>query len=119
MILDCVAPPATKMDASLPQPTSPMNSEEQKRYLLRFLRAALRQLMIYRTFAELTKRNAGSHVAEVNYLLETIRSEPSLATQLGPDFETFVEDLLGGSEGDVDQALESFLTNWFPKTPSN
>lgn len=96
-----------------------MTNEEQKRYLIRFLRSALRQLMIYRTFAEMAKQNAGPHAGQVDTVLKDIQSDPSLVTQLGPDFETFVETLLDGSEGDVDQALEHFLTTWFPRTKAN
>jgi len=96
-----------------------MNSEEQKRYLIRFLRAALRQLMIYRAFAEMARQEAGPHADQVDSVLNDIRSEPSLVTQLGPDFETFVETLLDFPEGDADQALEHFLTTWFPKTNAN
>jgi hypothetical protein len=97
-----------------------MTPEEQKRYLIRLSRAAIRQLMIYRTFAEMAKKNAGSHARrEVQSILKDIEAEPSLSTQLGPDFEIFVEEILQGTDGDADKALEHFLTNWFPDTNTN
>jgi hypothetical protein len=96
-----------------------MTDEEQKRYLIRFLRAAIRQLMIYRTFAELAKQNLGPRSAEVDSVLKDIEADPPLATQLGPDFEIFLADILSGPEGDADQALEHFLTTWTPNVRPN
>jgi len=96
-----------------------MTHEEQKRYLIRLTRAALRQLMIYRTFAEIAKKNAGSYADQIDSTLKDIQSEPSLVTQLGSDFEKFLETILGGPEGDADLALENFIANWFPNAKAN
>jgi hypothetical protein len=97
-----------------------MTEDEQKRYLIRFLRAAMRQLMIYRTFAEMAKQKAGPQARkQVQSVLKDIEAEPSLATQLGPDFETFLGEILTGPERDADQALERFLTTWTPNLRPN
>jgi hypothetical protein len=97
-----------------------MTAEEQNRYLIRFLRAAIRQLMIYRTFAEMAKQNAGPHaLQQVQAVLKNIEAEPSLATQLGPDFEIFLGGILNGTKVEADQALEHFLATWSPDVRPN
>lgn len=79
----------------------------------------MRQLMIYRTFAEMAKQNAGSHAGEVDSVLKDIEADPPLTTQLGQDFETFLAEILDGPEDDADQALQHFLTTWTPNTQAN
>jgi len=63
----------------------------------------------------MAKKNAGPHAGQVNYVLNDIQSDPSLVTQLGPDFETFVRNPSRRFRRRFDQALESFLTNWFTR----
>ncbi len=97
-----------------------MTDEEQRRFLIDLLKTAIRELLVYRTFCEKAKSDLGSHRAqEIDEYLNLVRNDTGVATQLGPDFAAFVEEVLQGPEHDADLALDAFLREWTPRSAPN
>jgi hypothetical protein len=97
-----------------------MDDNQQKRFLIDLLRVAIRELLVYRTFCEKAKSDLGSPGnREIDGFLNLVRNDTHVATQLGPDFVTFVEEILQGPERDAGQALDAFLRGWTPRSSAN
>jgi hypothetical protein len=95
-----------------------MNNEDQRTFLINMLKVMIRELIVYRGFVE-NLRGSGSQAEAVDDFLAKMRSDPSIKTQLGPDFERFVVAALQSGETDAGLILRAFLEGWTSQSDSN
>jgi hypothetical protein len=97
-----------------------MDTERQQSFLIDMLKVMIRDLIVYRTFCEKEKQDASpSRHQQIEKFLNRVRRDPGVKSQLGPDFEIFVRDVLQGEERDAGLALDAFLRGWTPRRAPN
>jgi len=97
-----------------------MTNEDQRTFLINMLKVMIRELIVYKGFVEHLKEGTGSaQAASVDDFLAKMRSDPSVKTQLSPDFEIFVASALQSGENDAALVLRAFVELWTSRSDSN
>jgi hypothetical protein len=95
-----------------------MDDRQQKQFLIDLARNMIRDLIVYRTGIEYFKRNP-SDVSGMDGIMSQARNDPGVRTQLGDDFQVFLEGVLALDKADAQMALEKFLREWSPRSAAN